>query len=151
MQAVLLGTTCTAGQTVIDVDGMERSCGEESSSWQVMEDLRKRTISARNVGVFHFQEGMGKKDISGCRSEKNKEHKVSGNKNLFSKKFWSKSKEMRIQIAVAKQCAVRTMQRSRAIGKASKVNSGKKESSVNGLLKGFRRLVRRWQWMISAA
>ena len=30
-------------------------------------------------------------------------------------------------------------------------SAGRKESSVNGPLKGFGRLVRRWQWMISAA
>ena len=30
------------------------------------------------------------------------EYKVSGNKNLPSRKFWSKSKEMRVQIAMPK-------------------------------------------------
>ena len=78
------------------------SCGKEGSSWH-MEDLRNRTISARNVGVFHSQKGRGKQDTGGCRSGKNKkEYRVSGNKNLPSKKFWSKSKEMRIQIAMPK-------------------------------------------------
>ena len=72
-----------------------------------------------------------------------KEFKVSGKMSLLSKKFWSKSKEVRMQIAVPGQCAVRTTQRSLAIGKVSSRNAGKKESFVNGTLKGFRRLMTR--------
>ena len=74
-----------------------------------------------------------------------KEYKVSGNKSLPSRKFWSKSKEMRIQIAMPmrrkyiawesgdwesfreefREKVKRAMQRSRAFGKASKTNFGK--------------------------
>ena len=84
-------------------------------------------------------------------SKNRKEYKVSGNKNLLSKKIWSKTNEMLRQIAMPKKCAVRTMQRSRAIGKVSKRNPGKKESSVNGPLRGFKRLVTRFSRRTSAA
>ena len=51
--------------------------------------------------VSHSHESMGKEDSGGCCSRKNKkEYEVSGNKSLPSKFFWSKSKEMRIQIAM---------------------------------------------------
>ena len=36
-------------------------------------------------------------------------------------------------------------------GEFLRMNAGKNESSVNGLLKAIKRLLRRWQWMISAA
>ena len=62
---------CAAKQTVTEVEGMERSCGKEGSSWQVMEYLRKRTISARNVRVVHSQKGMDKKErIADAAQEK---------------------------------------------------------------------------------
>ena len=33
--------TYGAGQTVTEVEGMERGCGKAGSSWQVVEDFRK--------------------------------------------------------------------------------------------------------------
>ena len=50
--------------------------------WQVVEDLRKRTLSARNVEVFHSQKGMGKKGISGCRSGKTRRYTRSVAKRI---------------------------------------------------------------------
>ena len=38
--------------------------------------------------------------------ENKKGSKVSGNRSLPSKKFWNKSKEVRIQLSVPRQCAV---------------------------------------------
>ena len=50
---------------------------------------------------FLSQKGMGKEDVSGRRSrEPRRNAKISGNMSLPSKRFWSKSKEVRIQIAV---------------------------------------------------
>ena len=70
---------------------------------------------------------MGKKGIGECCSRKSKkEYKVGGSRSRPAKKFWSKSKGMRIQIAMPTSCAVRAMQGNRAIGKASKRKSGKK-------------------------
>ena len=47
---------------------MDRGCGKEGSSWQAVEDLRKRAISGLKVGVFYPQKGMGKEDFSGRSS-----------------------------------------------------------------------------------
>ena len=52
---------------------------------------------------FTLKKSIGKEDIGGRRSRKNKkEYKVSGNMSLLSKKFWNKSKEVRIRIAMPK-------------------------------------------------
>ena len=52
---------------------------------------------------FSFSKGQGQERYWRMPLRKNKkEYRVSGNKNLHSKKFWSKSKEMRIQIAMPK-------------------------------------------------
>ena len=57
-----------------------------------MEDLQKRTSSARSLSKEH-----------GTQLKKNnREYKVIGNKSHPSKKFWSESKEVRIQIAMPK-------------------------------------------------
>ena len=67
------------------------------------------------MGVFYSQKGMGKgtgKKAVGGRSTKNKKvYKNNGKNNLPSKKFWCKSKEVRIQIAVPRHCAVRRKER----------------------------------------
>ena len=48
----------------------------ESGSWE-------RTVSARNVGVFHPREGRSKTNFSGrCSRKIKKESKVSGKKSL---------------------------------------------------------------------
>ena len=46
------------------------------------------------MGVFHF-ERAGR-----CSGKNKKESKVSGNRSHPSKRFWNKSKEVRIQVAV---------------------------------------------------
>ena len=54
-----------------------------------------------------------------------KEYKVSGNRNLFSKKFWSKSKEVRIQIAMPKNKA--PCVQSKEVGHLGKLQRGMQE------------------------
>ena len=72
-----------------------------------------------------------------------KESKVSDNRSLHSKRFWCNSKEVRIQTVVPKRCAVSTSQCSMAIGRFLKKKTGRKESSADGPLKEFGKLLRR--------
>ena len=59
---------------------MERSSGEEDASEKVMAGVWERTISARNVEVFHSQVGRSQKKFLWTLLRKNKkESKVSGN------------------------------------------------------------------------
>ena len=52
------------------IEGMKRGVGEEGTSWQAMEDLRKRTISARDVRVFISLWAWAMKKLADAAQEK---------------------------------------------------------------------------------
>ena len=89
---------CSAGQTATKIERMERGVGEEGTSdrlWKVVgcEQLLR--------GMWEYFISLSKGHGQGQFFKKNKQKiQVNGNKNLSTKKFWSKSKEVRMQIAV---------------------------------------------------
>ena len=107
----------------------------------------------RDLGVDIFCEECGsislsRKQLQGrfwrtLLKKNNEESKVTGNRSHPSKRFWNRSNEVRMQIAVPRQRAVPTPQCSMTIGRVSRKTAGRKESSGNGPLKGFGKCTRR--------
>ena len=61
----------------------------------------------RYSGVNNFCAGCGRQEQEQCQwtllEENNKGQKVSGSRDLPSERFWNKSKEVRVQIAVPRE------------------------------------------------
>ena len=114
-----------------------------------MEGIRKSSVHARNVDVLHSPKSTGKEHSSG-RCSKIRGNARSVANNLFQEVLEQVKRSADTDCGHPDNALCVHFNEAWQL-KVSRRNAGRKESSVNGLLKEFGRLMRRWQWMISAA
>ena len=84
---------------------MEGSRGEESTSWNNLENHGERAIHAWYVGVVYFSKEQWRRGFGMMqRGRSMKEYKVSGSRNRHSGRSWSRLEQMQIWNAAQKSC-----------------------------------------------
>ena len=140
--------TGSARQTAAEVEGMERDCGSKSSSWQ---EIGSEQLLRGMWEYFTLQRAWARKiKAEAARGKQEGKQGQWQQESPFTEVLEQETKRN-----TSTDCNAQMMRRAYNAEKSSDWENSKEEFrkrwAVNGLLRGFRRLMTRLPWRMSVA